>query len=43
MLLACLQLRDVKVSHDWGNNTIIIEGTNIIKIIPINKKLGAPT
>jgi len=36
-------LRDAKVSHDWGNNIITIQGTIIVKIIPITKKLGAPT
>jgi hypothetical protein len=43
MLLGRLWLRDAKVSHDWGNNIIIIQGTGTIKTIPITKKLGAPT
>ncbi len=42
MLLGCTWLRDVKVFHDWGDNTIIIQGMGAIKIIPIIKKLGAP-
>ncbi len=28
---------------DWGNNTIIIQGTNKVKTIHVTKKLGAPT
>jgi hypothetical protein len=43
MLLGRLWLRDVKVSHDWGNNTIIIQGIGIVRIIHVTKKLGTPT
>jgi hypothetical protein len=43
MLLGHPWLRDVKVSHDWGNNIIIIQGTGTIRTIPIIKKLGPPT
>jgi hypothetical protein len=43
MFLGCPWLRDVKVFHDWGNNTITIQGVNIVKTIPVTKKLGAPT
>jgi hypothetical protein len=43
MLLGRPWLKDVKVFHVWGNNTIIIQGTSIIRTIPITKKLGAPT
>ncbi len=43
MLLGCPWLRDVKVSHDWGNNIVIIEGADIVRTIPIAKKFGAPT
>jgi hypothetical protein len=43
MLLGCPWLRDVEVSHDWGNNIIIIQGVDIIRTIPTTKKLGAPT
>jgi hypothetical protein len=43
MLLGCPWLRDVKMSRDLGNNTIIIQGTDTIRTIPITKKLGAPT
>ncbi len=28
---------------DWGNNIITIQGTGIIKTIPITKKVGTPT
>jgi hypothetical protein len=31
------------MSHDWGNNTITIQGVGTIRTIPITKKLGAPT
>jgi hypothetical protein len=43
MLLGRPWLKDAKLSHDWGNNIIIIQGTSIVKTIPITKKLGAPT
>jgi hypothetical protein len=40
MLLSRPWLKDVQISHDWGSNIIIIKGINIIKTIPITKKLG---
>jgi hypothetical protein len=43
MLLGRPWLRYAKVFRDWGNNTIIIQGMGIVRIIPIRKKLGAPT
>ncbi len=43
MLLGHPWLRDAKVSHDWGNNIIIIQGTDTIRTILVTKKLGAPT
>jgi hypothetical protein len=43
MLLNCPGLRDAKVSHDWGNNTITIKGTSIVRTIHGTKKRGAPT
>jgi hypothetical protein len=43
MLLGRPWLRDVKMSHDWGNNTITIQGVDIVRIILITKKLRAPT
>jgi hypothetical protein len=43
MLLAHPWLRDAKVFHDWGNNTITIQGTGTFRTILVTKKLGAPT
>jgi len=43
MLLGHLGLRDVKVSHDWDNNIINIQGANIVIIIPVTKKIKKPT
>ncbi len=40
MLFKHTWLKDAKISHDWGTNTITIEGTGTIKTIPITKKLG---
>jgi hypothetical protein len=31
------------VLHDWGNNTIIIQGASIVRTIHVIKKLRAPT
>jgi len=41
MSLRCPWLKDAKISHDWGTNNIIIHGINMVKTIPITKKLGA--
>ncbi len=43
MLLGHPWLKDAKVSHNWGNNTITIQGIGMVGTIPITKKLGAPT
>ncbi len=43
MLLSRPWLRDAKVSHDWGNNTIIVQGAGMVRTIHVTKKLGAPT
>jgi hypothetical protein len=43
ILLGHSWLKDVKVSHDWGNNTITIQGVDTILTIPVTKKLGTPT
>jgi len=43
MLLGRPWLRDVKMSHDWGNNIITIQGANTIRTIHVTWKLGAPT
>jgi hypothetical protein len=41
MLLGRPWLRDAKVAHDWGNNTMIIQGNGTIKTIVVSKHLGA--
>jgi hypothetical protein len=43
MLLGRPWLKDAKVTHDWGNNVIIVQGNGTVKTILINKKLGAKT
>jgi hypothetical protein len=43
MLLSHPWLRDAKVSHDWGNNIITIQGVGTVRTIPVIKKLGTPT
>ncbi len=40
MLLGRLWFKDAKVTHDQGNNVIIVQGNEIVKIILINRKLG---
>jgi hypothetical protein len=40
MLLGRPWLRDAMVTHDWGNNVIIIQGYGTIRTISVNKKLG---
>jgi hypothetical protein len=42
MLLGRPWLRDVKVFHDWSNNTITLQRTNTIKTRHVTKKLGVP-
>jgi hypothetical protein len=36
-------LRDAKISHDWGTNTITIQGTSIMRTILVTNKLGVST
>jgi hypothetical protein len=43
MLLGCPWLRDVKVSHDWDNNIINIQGVDTVRIIHVTKKIREPT
>jgi hypothetical protein len=44
MLLGRPWFKNTKVTHDWGNNiVIIVQGNGIVKTISINKKLGAKT
>jgi hypothetical protein len=33
-------LQDVKVSHDWGNNLVTIQGNGIVLMIIVTKHLG---
>jgi len=43
MLLRKPWLKNAKVTHDWGNNVIIVQGNGTIKTISVNKKLGVET
>ncbi len=43
MLLRWPWLRDAKVTHDRGNNDIIVQGNGTIRTILVNKKLGTKT
>jgi hypothetical protein len=43
MLLGRPWFGDAKVTHDWGNDVIIVQGNGIVKTILVNKKLGAKT
>jgi len=43
MLVGYPWQRDAKKSHDWGNNTITIQGMNKIITIHVTKKPRAPT
>jgi hypothetical protein len=43
MLLGRRWFKDAKVTHDWGNNVINVQGYGTIRTISINKKLGAKT
>ncbi len=43
MLLKRLWFKNAKVTHDWGNNVITIQGNGMVITISINKKLGAKT
>jgi hypothetical protein len=36
-------LRGAKVTHDWGNNVINVQGNGTVKTISVNMKLGAET
>ncbi len=43
MLLGKVWLRNAKVTHDWGNNVITIQGNGIVRTILVNRKLGIKT
>jgi hypothetical protein len=40
MLLNKPWVKDAKVTHDWGNNMITIQGNGTIKTIKMTKHLG---
>jgi hypothetical protein len=40
MLLGRPWLRDAKVAHAWGNNTITIQGNGIVKTITLTNHVG---
>jgi len=37
MLLGLLWLKDAKVTHDWGNNTVTIQGNGTIRTIVVGR------
>jgi hypothetical protein len=41
MLLGRTWFKDVKVTYDWENSVITVQGNGTIKIISVKKKLGA--
>ncbi len=43
ILLGRPWLKDVKVTHDWGNNVINVQGNRTIRTISVSMKLGAET
>ncbi len=43
MLLKRPWLIYAKVTHDWGNNVITVQGNGIVRIMSIKRKLGAKT
>jgi hypothetical protein len=43
MFLRLPWLQDVKLSHDWGINNIIIQGNGIVRTIAITKHLSSQT
>jgi hypothetical protein len=34
-------LRDARMAHDWGNNTMTIQGNGTVRTIMVIKHLGA--
>ncbi len=43
MLLRKPQLIDAKVTHDWGNDVIIVQANGTVRTISINMKFGVET
>ncbi len=40
MLLGRPWLKDAKITHDWGSNTLTIQGNGTVKTITVTKHLG---
>jgi hypothetical protein len=40
MLLGRPWLKDAKITHDWGNNTMTIQGNGLVRTIVVIKHLG---
>jgi hypothetical protein len=40
MLIGRPWLKDAKMTHDWGNNTMTIHGNGLVKTIVVIKHLG---
>jgi hypothetical protein len=43
MLLGRPWLKNAKIFHDWGTNTIAIQGTSIVRTIHVTKKPNVQT
>jgi hypothetical protein len=43
MLLGRPWFKDAKVTHNWGNNVIIVQGSRRVRTILGNRKLGVKT
>jgi len=43
MLLGMPWFKDAKVTHEWGNNVIIVQGNGTFITILVNRKLGIET
>ncbi len=43
MLLGRPWLKDAKVTHNWGNNVIIVQSNRRVRTISVNRKLGVKT
>jgi len=41
MLLRRPWFKNAKVTHDWGNNVIVVRGNGIVRTISVKRKLGA--
>jgi hypothetical protein len=43
LLLGRPWLKDAKVTHEWGNNVIIVQDNGTFNTISVNRKLGVKT